>query len=92
MDNSETAGQEEKQTLLEEARHLIRGLERISADSKWARRSSGYRGALLKQVDRLEKEPDLPGEDLVLLKGLIEVGYAMLIKAAREIEVEIPHR
>jgi hypothetical protein len=41
---------------LDQAQQLIQRLERISADSVWAHRSSGYRGSLLKWIDQAEKK------------------------------------
>jgi hypothetical protein len=75
--------------LLEEARLLIYRLERISADSIWARRSSGHRGALLKWVEDFEiksqtKEIDADSIDLSSLEDLILTGYIFLENAARE--------
>ncbi len=78
---------EYSEKILEEARSLIAGLERISADSVWAHRSSGYRGAMLRVLDRLEQDP-APVErddDLAYLRQLMETGYRMLVSAAREI-------
>ncbi len=78
-----------KEELLEEAHMLISRLERISADSIWARRSSGHRGALLKWVETLEagdqaREPRAEANDLQTLEGLICTGYEYLEHAARE--------
>jgi len=77
------------QDLLEEARLLIYRLERISADSIWARRSSGHRGALLKWVEAMENQATRPEDvsdsrDLRGLAELIQAGYVFLEKAARE--------
>ncbi len=74
-----------KQRLVEQVNFLLRGLERISADSIWAHRSSGCRGSLLRQLDRLEAGQIPSLEDLDSLERLIQFGYEMLIKAAREI-------
>ena len=75
--------------LLEEARLLISRLERISADSIWARRSSGHRGAMLKWVEDFEqkrqnKEIDADSIDLLSIENLIRTGYEFLENAARE--------
>jgi len=75
--------------LLEEAKLVIYRLERISADSVWAHRSSGQRGALLKWVESFEKgePPQAAGEefaDLIALENLIRAGYEILEKAALE--------
>jgi hypothetical protein len=78
-----------QEQLLEQAHLLIYRLERISADSIWARRSSGHRGALLKAVEELEqsgksKEIDADAADLLTLEKLILIGYEFLENAARE--------
>jgi hypothetical protein len=78
-----------QEELLEQAQLLIYRLERISADSIWARRSSGHRGALLKAVEDLEKrsqsqEIDADSADLLILENLILTGYEFLENAARE--------
>ena len=56
---------------------LIARLERMSADSYWARQASGVRGSLLKldENGELETEQGLK---------LIEQGFDFLVKAARE--------
>ena len=71
--------------LLEDARFLVYGLERISADSIWAHRSSGYRGSLLRLIDRYEAGQAMGQVDLAHLEALIQAGYDLLIRAAREI-------
>jgi len=64
---------------------LVSRLERLSADSIWARRASGCRGGLLKFLEEAE-EGDREGEiDLDRLKLLMDHGYSLLEKAAREI-------
>ena len=79
--------------VLEEAFLLIRRLERLSADSTWARRASGCRGALLKLLDESQRLPagvpaaeqPKPDLDLARLRFIMEKGFEMLVKAAREI-------
>lgn len=58
-------------------RMLIARLERLSADSYWARQASGVRGSLLKlyEAEEIETEQGL---------NLIERGFDYLEKAARE--------
>jgi len=79
----------ELETLLDQARLLIKRLERLSADSTWARRASGCRGALLKVLD--EAGALQPGEiptnsmNLDRLQLLVDKGFEMLENAAREI-------
>jgi hypothetical protein len=82
---------DETEYLLEQARLLVQRLERISADSIWAHRSSGNRGALLRWVDQLDalqsaaaRPPALTQGDLQRFKRLIEASFDLLEKAARE--------
>ena len=73
---------------LEQARMIVQRLARLSADSAWAHISSGYRGSLLRVIDRLERLPDpehASPEDDRLLDFLIDKGFDLLAKAAREI-------
>lgn len=73
---------------LEQARMVAQRLARLSADSAYAHISSGYRGSLLRVIDRLESLPDveLAGpEEVRLLDFLIDKGFDLLAKAAREI-------
>jgi hypothetical protein len=60
---------------------LLSRLERISADSAVAYRASGVRGAMLRVVEKIEEGRPVLGEDV---KRLIESGYLLLQKAARE--------
>jgi hypothetical protein len=62
-------------------RFLLARLERISVDSVTAHRASGVRGAMLKELERLEKTGAGSGERV---KCLIEWGYALLEQAAEE--------
>lgn len=68
---------------LQQARHLIHRLERLSADSLWARRASGVRAALLKAVAKVEgdSEERQPAQNL---EPLVVLGYKMLEKGAQE--------
>ena len=75
--------------LIEQTRLLVQRLERISADSTWARRSSGHRGALLRWLDRLEKQErgELPApsvSEMKVFQSLIDASFDLLEKAARE--------
>lgn len=75
-------------TLLEQAYMVVQRLERLSADSTWAHVASGHRGALLKAIDHLEKTPDIEKvseQEIELLDLLIDRGFELLAKAAREI-------
>jgi hypothetical protein len=60
---------------------LLSRLERISADSSVAYRASGVRGAMLRVVEKIEKGGTVSNQDV---KRLIESGYFLLQKAARE--------
>jgi hypothetical protein len=70
-------------------RFLLARLERISADSVVAHRASGVRGAMLRALDQLERqeqacpevEPRVPEH---VVKRLIESGYLLLQRAAKE--------
>jgi hypothetical protein len=78
------------EAILDQARMLIRRLERLSADSTWARRASGCRGAILKVLDEagaLQAGEPAHRERLELdrLQYLIQKGFELLEKAAREI-------
>ena len=78
----------DESALLEQARMLASRLERISADSIWAHRSSGLRGSLFRCMERLEAGvyPERPVKeaDLEQLGELTETGFKMLENAARE--------
>ena len=60
---------------------LLSRLERISADSSVAYRASGVRGAMLRVVEKIEEDQPVSNQDV---KWLIERGYLLLHKAARE--------
>ena len=62
-------------------RMLLARLERISADSVTAHRASGVRGAMLRVIDQLEKQEQVPDYDM---RRLIESGYVLLERAAQE--------
>ncbi len=73
---------------LDQARMIVQRLARLSADSAWAHVSSGYRGSLLRILDRLERLPDpeqAGANEVQLLDFLIDKGFDLLAKAAREI-------
>lgn len=75
-------------TRFDQARMIVQRLERLSADSTWAHASSGHRGSLLKMIERLEHLPDMenaPRPEVELLDRLIDKGFDLLAKAAREI-------
>ncbi len=75
------------QNYIEAAKFLITRLERLSVDSYWAHRASGIRGALIKWIEIMEENRTVindPAQNLAL-KVLIQKGYFLLEKAAREI-------
>ena len=75
----------DSEKLIAQAQLLIRRLERMSADSIWTHRSSGYRGSLLKWLERADNNPQaIHEDDLGRLRDLLEVGFEMLENAARE--------
>jgi hypothetical protein len=82
----------ELQERLQTARQLVKRLERLSVDSLWARRASGLRGALLRNLEALEAQAELvepdPQELARLLPALehdMQWGYAVLYRAAHAI-------
>lgn len=61
---------------------LLDRLERLSADSKWAHRASGFRGSLIRELKELESgHPDPAG-----MGSMITQANKILILAAREIQ------
>lgn len=68
--------------LIQQARILVKRLERLSADSIWAHRASGVRSALDKYLTRVEAGKAAAIEDLDIL---IQTGFKILERAAKEI-------
>ena len=60
---------------------LLARLERISADSYWAHRASGVRGALLRVLEKLETGRPVSGSEL---KRLVDLGFRILENATME--------
>ena len=60
---------------------LLARLERVSVDSYWAHRASGLRGALLKNLEELEKGTHTGQADI---HELISSSFNILNRAARE--------
>jgi len=60
---------------------LLARLERVSADSYWAHRASGIRGALLKTLEELEKGTPAGRASI---NELISSALNILTRAARE--------
>ncbi len=71
--------------LLELAKLLSARLERLSADSTWARRASGLRGSLLKAIETAEIGSVDPDSFREHLERLIRRGFEILENAAREL-------
>ncbi|MGD0612864.1 MAG: hypothetical protein ABSB41_15280 [Anaerolineales bacterium] len=63
-------------------RLLTARLERLSADSHWARRASGLRGNMLKVLEEIESGREVAPDRLELL---IESSFEILRRAAQEI-------
>ncbi|MBI9043727.1 MAG: hypothetical protein JEZ06_04530 [Anaerolineaceae bacterium] len=73
---------EKVRIISETSKQLISRLERLSADSHWAHRASGIRGALIRtRILFLEN----PHNEMSILISLMEQAYIFLEKAAREI-------
>lgn len=68
---------------LRRARILLDRLERLSADSSWAHRASGLRGSIIRYLNHQEKL-DVE-EGIIPLEILLEQGFDLLTKAAKEI-------
>jgi len=84
-----TEPERELPTTLKVAHMLIIRLMRLSVDSHWARRSSGLRGSLLREVERLddmqERGQEIQEAELEHLDGLVRRGFEILEAAAKEI-------
>jgi len=83
---------DQKTVLLEQAETLVSRLERLSADSIWAHRVSGYRGALLRSIENVKGDGGAAQQfeieepvELLHLEKLLVQGYILLEKAAREL-------
>lgn len=84
MTSPETS-EDPKTRRIEHAWLVVRRLERISADSIWAHRSSGYRGALIRALEQYERAAGeaLPERDR--LDFVLRWSYQLLENAAREL-------
>ena len=60
---------------------LLARLERISADSYWAHRASGVRGALMRSMEESEAQEN---PSIQTLESLSKLGFQILEKAGRE--------
>jgi hypothetical protein len=74
-----------KNSQIEQATMLAARMERLSADSYWAHRASGLRGALLRSIERLESGAGDEKEETERLDRLFQRGFEILARAAREI-------
>ena len=54
---------------------LVKRLERLSADSRWARRASGLRGSMLKVLDD-PAQADAARKDALIRRGIEILGAA----------------
>jgi hypothetical protein len=63
-------------------RLLISRLERLSADSHWARRASGLRGNIVKVLEEVDSGQEVAAARLDLL---IDAAFDILRRAAQEI-------
>jgi hypothetical protein len=76
-----------------QAQAAIDLLERLSADSQWAHRGSGYRGALLRALeavrgfDRMENDSQIEQMPLQRLQSLVDASFKLLEKAAMDLIV-----
>jgi hypothetical protein len=72
--------------LINQASLLASRLEKLSADSIWARRSSGVRGNLLRELElaTVKKEAALSAAQRSRLSSLVALGFDYLNKGARE--------
>lgn len=62
-------------------RLLLSRLERVTADSYWAHRASGVRGALLKTQQELEDGKTVNAR---IVEHQLEAGFEVLERAGRE--------
>jgi hypothetical protein len=67
---------------IELLRLLAARLERLSADSHWARRSSGVRGNILKVIEQVDAGESVDNSRLDLLIGS---AFGILLQAAEDI-------
>jgi len=63
-------------------RMLAERLERLSADSLWARRASGLRGNMIKVLEEIDAGQEV---EIARLNPLIERAFEVLRHAAQEI-------
>jgi hypothetical protein len=74
-----------KQLEILQANMLVQRLERLSVDSAWAHLASGYRGAILRCISSLEKDPgQAETNERDRLQTLVLKGFELLERAAVE--------
>jgi hypothetical protein len=66
-------------------KRLIDRLEHLSADSIYAHRASGLRGSLLRYMERIEAGERMNRDDQAQMDQLMEYGFEILERAAKEI-------
>lgn len=71
----------ENESTLDLLRLLLARLEKISADSVWAHRASGLRGAAFRALEKIEGGNPVSTS---ALQRYIEAGFYILNKAAEE--------
>ncbi|HMV95929.1 MAG TPA: hypothetical protein PKE35_11640 [Anaerolineales bacterium] len=72
---------EDSQPNTQLTRMLLSRLERISADSYWAHRASGVRGALLRMLEKAEAGRPVQRSEM---KRLVDLGFIILENASLE--------
>ena len=77
---------EEHSPLIKQAWMLADRLELLSADSIWAHRASGARGALLKSLENMESANQASLlDEMAHLQTIVRWGFRLLEKAAEEL-------
>lgn len=70
------------QTEAQSIRILLARLERISADSHWAHRASGLRGALLRVMENMENDGQIERRKV---EQLVTTSYKILENAGKDL-------
>lgn len=68
--------------LLDLAGMVLNRLERLSVDSRWARRASGLRRSLLSAIDEYRADPGQPQAQT--LRQVMDYGFFIIQNAARD--------
>jgi hypothetical protein len=83
----------EKEYICSQAQTAIDLLERLSADSQWAHRGSGYRGAILRTLDSIREFDGISNDSQVeldmlsRLQSLVAASFELIEKAAIDLIV-----